>query len=215
MIVCLSILQALVGLTWAQGRPTVRGLIVDSNMTRAQALGKNQFPASTLARMEVVTVTYNGFDHRRHQGQIVVDRAVAKEVKHIFDEIEATGYPIGKVVPIVAYGWDDDVSIADNNTSGFNYRHVIGPGQNTHKLSHHSYGRAIDVNPKINPFVAADGSTSRPYVPGKPGVLTLDSPVTRIFLKRGWTWGGTWRTGHDYQHFEKMNERGVTGRATR
>jgi len=109
--------------------------VVDSHMTRAEALGNNHFPADVLAKMEVVTVTYNGFDHRRHQGQIVVDRVVAKDVKHIFDEIEATGYPITKVVPIVAYKWDDQASIDDNNTSAFNYRHVIGPGQNSAKLS--------------------------------------------------------------------------------
>lgn len=180
-------------------------VIVDSRMTRAEALGNNRFPAQILAKMEIVVVSYNGFDHLKHQGQIVVDRAIASEVKAIFAEIETTGYPITKVVPIVAYRWDDDASIADNNTSAFNYRHVIGPGQNTTKLSHHSYGRAIDINPKINPFVGADGSTSRPYEPGKPGVLTLGSRVTKIFLKHGWTWGGSWRSGHDYQHFEKMN----------
>lgn len=178
-------------------------IVVDSNMTRAEALGKNHFPADVLARMEVVTVTYNGFNHIRRQGQIVVDRMIAKEVKQIFDEIQATGYPITKVVPIVAYGWSDDASIADNNTSAFNYRHVIGPGQDTTKLSVHAYGRAIDVNPKINPFVAADGSTSRPYDPSKPGVLTLHSPVTQIFLRHGWEWGGSWKTGRDYQHFDK------------
>ncbi len=59
---------------------------------------------------------------------LLTERWLAR-VKQIFDEIEATGYPITKVVPIVAYEWDDDASIADNNTSAFNYRHVIGPGQ--------------------------------------------------------------------------------------
>lgn len=180
------------------------GLVVDSHMTRAEALGHNRFPATVLAKMTVVTVTYNGFDHRRHRGQIVVDRAVAKDVKAIFDEIEATGYPITKIVPIVAYHWDDDASIADNNTSAFNFRHVIGPGQNTNVLSHHSYGRAIDLNPRINPFVAKDGSTPRPYDPAKPGTLTLKSAVTQIFLRHHWTWGGQWKNGKDYQHFEHM-----------
>ena len=153
--------------------------------------------------MEVVTVTYNGFDHRKHRGQIVVDRSLAKEVRQIFDEIEATGYPITKVAPIVAYGWSDDRSIADNNTSAFNYRHVMGPGQDSTKLSIHSYGRAIDLNPGINPFVAADGSSKRPDDPSKPGTLTLKSPVTHFFLRHGWKWGGLWHSGKDYQHFER------------
>ncbi len=184
--------------------------VVDSAMTREQALGHNHFPVKVLQKMEIVTVTYNGFDHRRHQGQIVVDRAVAKEVKQIFDEIEATGYPITKVIPIVAYRWNDQASIDDNNTSAFNYRHVIGPGQNGAKLSNHSYGRAIDLNPRINPFVAADGSSPRPYDPSKPGTLTLTSPVTRIFLKHHWKWGGSWHSGKDYQHFEKLDGLGLS-----
>ena len=183
-------------------------LVIDSHMSREEALGKNHFPADILAKMEVVTVTYNGFDRRRHQGQIVVDKAVAREVKEIFDEIEATGYPITKVVPIVAYKWDDDASISDNNTSAFNYRHVIGPGQRTNKLSNHSFGRAIDLNPKINPFVAADGSTPRPYDVSKPGTLTVKSAVTQIFFRHHWKWGGLWLSGKDYQHFEKLAPRG-------
>lgn len=178
--------------------------VIDSSMTRREALGDNHFPKAFVDRMELVTVTYRGFDSRRHQGQIVVDKAIAKEVRLIFDEIEATGYPIKKVVPIVRYRWDDQASIDDNNTSAFNYRHVIGPGQRTDKLSNHSYGRAIDLNPFINPFVAADGTTPRPYDPSKPGTLTLQSPVTQIFLKHHWKWGGQWHGGKDYQHFEKL-----------
>ena len=135
-------------------------------------------------------------------------RVVAKDVKHIFDEIEATGYPITKVVPIVAYKWDDQASIDDNNTSAFNYRHVIGPGQNSAKLSNHSFGRAIDLNPGINPFVAKDGTSPRPYDPSKPGTLTLKSPVTQIFLTHNWKWGGQWMKGKDYQHFERVGGRG-------
>ena len=179
-------------------------IVTDSRMSRAEALGRNHFPSRILREMEVVEVSYNGFDHKRHRGQIVVNRAVSADVKAIFAEIERTGYPITKVVPIVDYGWDDDASIADNNTSGFNYRHVMGPGQDTSALSHHAYGRAIDLNPKINPFVSRSGESPRPYRPGQPGVLTLKSPVTQIFLRHGWKWGGSWVSGKDYQHFEKM-----------
>ena len=179
-------------------------MIIDSKMTREEAIGKNHFPKRFLDRMVVVTITYNGFDHKRHQGQIVVDQSVSNDVRKIFAEIERTGYPITKVIPIVAYGWDDDASIADNNTSAFNYRHVIGPGQRTDTLSNHSYGRAIDLNPKINPFVSKNGSSPRLYDPKRPGTLTLESQVTQIFLRHGWKWGGQWRNGKDYQHFEKM-----------
>ena len=198
---CISI-GLILGSSSSKTRPD---LIVDSAMSRKEALGNNHFPSTILDRMELVTVTYRGFDNHRHQGQIVVDKAIAEDVRQIFREIEATGYPITKVVPIVRYGWDDDRSIADNNTSAFNYRHVMGPGQQTTKLSNHSYGRAIDLNPKINPFVAKDGTTPRPYDPSKLGTLTLRSSVTQIFLKHHWRWGGQWRSGKDYQHFERLD----------
>ena len=174
-------------------------------MTLEQALGKNHFPKAMIDRMELVTVNYLGFDHHLHQGQIVVDKVVAKDVRQIFHEIETTGYPISRAVPIVAYGWDDDASIADNNTSAFNYRHVIGPNQQTNKLSNHSYGRAIDLNPRINPFVSKDGKSPRPYDLSQPGTLAVHSKVTQIFLRHGWKWGGNWRNGKDYQHFEKLD----------
>ncbi len=172
-------------------------------MTRAQALGGNQFPATALRSMAVVTVRYKGFDGRLHQGQIVVNRKVAREVAQIFEEIRASGYPIRKVVPIVKYGWHDQASIDDDNTSAFNYRHVIGPGQDTRQLSLHSYGRAIDLDPFENPFMPAHGPGPRPYDPSKPGTLTKDSAVTKIFLRHGWRWGGNYAGAKDYQHFDK------------
>ena len=189
--------------TVGQRRPSNAVTVIDSQMSREAALKGSEAPPKLLSRMEVVSVLYNGFDGKTHQGQIVVDRSVAGEVKEIFEEIRASGYPIAKVIPIVKYRWKDQESILDNNTSAFNYRTVIVPGQRSNKLSGHSFGRAIDLNPKLNPFVSADGKSSRPYDPRKPGTLTLHSRVTQIFLKHGWIWGGSWKGGRDYQHFSK------------
>ena len=181
-------------------------LIVDSDIDINAALANNHFPQAIIDRMQLVPVYYLGFDKRRHVGQIVVDADVAEEVAEIFNEIEQAQYPIKKVVPIVSYNWNDQDSINDNNTSAFNYRNVIGPGQRKHKLSNHSFGRAIDLNPQINPFVDAKGESPRPYDPSRRGTLTLKSPVVQIFLKYGWTWGGSWKGGKDYQHFEKEGQ---------
>jgi peptidoglycan LD-endopeptidase CwlK len=180
-----------------------RSTIVDSAMTREQALRGTHAPAKLLARMALVNVSYNGFDHRLHEGQIVVDQDVANEVRQIFDEIRTAGYPIAKVIPIARYGWSDTRSILDNNTSAFNYRYVIVPGQKSNKLSNHSFGKAIDLNPKINPFVSASGHSARPYNPEVTGALTRNSKATKIFQRYGWTWGGSWAGGKDYQHFSK------------
>ena len=180
-------------------------LVIDSNMTRAQALGNNHFPRAILDRMALVTVYYHGFDGRRHRGQIVVNKDVAEDTKEIFAELEQIGYPITKVVPIVKYGWSDQASINDNNTSAFNYRIAIVPGVRSTKLSNHSFGRAIDLNPLINPFVSSSGASARAYDPDVEGTLTLTTPATQIFLEHGWSWGGQWKGGKDYQHFEKVS----------
>ena len=177
--------------------------VIDSHMTRAQALGDNSFPARVTSQMQVVDVAYLGFDGKEHLGQIVVHKDVAKEVAQIFLELRKANYPIKKVVPIVKYGWSDSKSIRDNNTSAFNYRREIIPGGGSGKLSQHALGRAIDLNPYLNPFVSADGKSPRRYDPKVRGTLTSKSPATRVFLAHGWRWGGNGTNGKDYQHFVK------------
>ena len=74
-------------------------------------------------------------------------------------------YPIERMEPVDAYGGDDIASVLANNTSGFNCRFVAG---STNRWSEHAYGRAIDLNPRVNPYVTADGTVvpeeSAPYV---------------------------------------------------
>lgn len=190
----------------SQGGSAERAL-VDSDMTRAEALSGKEIPAGILARMELLKVSYLGFDGQEHFGQIVVARDVAEEVVEIFREIRLAGFPVEKMIPVSAYGWDDQASIDDRNSSGFNYRFTIGPGIGKGVLSQHAYGHAIDLNPYQNPFVAADGKTPRPYSPGAKGVLASDSAPVRIFKRYGWTWGGDWSGAKDYQHFEKKSAR--------
>lgn len=167
-------------------------------MTQAQSLENKGFPASIVQQQQTITVRYYGFDGKLHQGQITINKSLAKEVQSIFKDIEASKFPIKKVVPIVKYNWSDSKSIADNNTSGFNYRVVDG----STKLSEHAYGRAIDVNPYTNPYVFP-GRKTRPYNPNSPGTITRTSPVFKAFSKRGWQWGGDWKNAKDYQHFYK------------
>lgn len=174
-------------------------LVIDSQMPMANALGQNAFPKSVTEHMQVVTVTYLGFDNVLHQGEIVVNGDLANEVKGIFKELLDAKWPIQKVIPIYRYEWDDDRSVADNNTSSFNYRRVAGGSS----LSMHAYGRAIDLNPFQNPYVQADGSAPTEYKPGAKGTITRESAPYKAFRKRGWIWGGDWAGTKDYQHFEK------------
>ncbi|RYG37303.1 M15 family peptidase [bacterium] len=183
-----------------KANPAPPSLRIASRETRKRALGENDFPETVLKSMAVVPVRYVDFQGRLSEGQIVVHRDLAEEVRAIFDEILAAESPIEKVVPIVAYGWDDEASIADNNSSGFNYRKKIGPGAGE-SLSVHAYGRAIDINPRQNPYLGK--GELKGYAPDQKGTITRDSPIYRAFRKRGWRWGGDWKVTKDYQHFEK------------
>jgi hypothetical protein len=115
-------------------------------------------------------------------------------------------YPIAKIRTVNNYpGADDELSMEDNNTSAFNCREIPGTG----RWSLHASGRAIDLNPLLNPEIdhgAVQPKTATPYVDrGRtdPGILHAGDAAVRVFTDRGWTWGGGWQSPVDYQHFER------------
>jgi len=161
-----------------------------------------QAPDSIVNQMALVDVEYFGFDSLIHQGQIIVHNTVAEEVSLIFKELFIAKFPIEKVIPVVSYNWDDDLSMRDNNTSSFNYRSATNSG----KLSSHALGLAIDINPRLNPYVDRSGKiypTNGVYNTSQRGTITDTSQCFRIFSEYGWKWGGHWRYSKDYQHFSK------------
>ena len=109
------------------------------------------------------------------------------------------------------YQADDEKSMADNNTSSFNFRTVAG----TNRLSKHALGLAIDINPRINPYINSKGVLTPGnvkiyivrYVKKCKGkyaryMIQKNSQITKIFKKYGFSWGGDWKYSKDYQHFE-------------
>ena len=181
-------------------------IIIDSNLPSQEALHGSVAPASILDTLQVLAVRYIGFDGILHQGQIVVARELADEVKEIFNDLRKMKFPIEKVIPISQFDWSDDNSMSANNSSGFNYRAIVG-GQ---KLSYHAMGRAIDINPLQNPYIKpnADGTNlilpvGAVYEVRQMGTLTVESDAVRVLESRGWEWGGRWTTRFDYHHFQK------------
>ncbi len=175
-----------------------QSVIVDCNYSEKEAIQNPKFPKEVLDKQTLVTVQYYSFDKKLHQGQIVIHKDLANDIIEIFQIIKEAQFPIQSVIPIVRYKWSDAASIKANNTSAFNYRTIAG----TKKMSDHAYGRAIDVNPYLNPWVGK-GKSSRSYNPSVEGTLTENSIVVKEFKKRGWKWGGNWKSSKDYQHFSK------------
>jgi peptidoglycan L-alanyl-D-glutamate endopeptidase CwlK len=185
-------------------------------MNREEALAQNPAfpcPREILDRQVLVEVDFYDFDGDIAGGVIVVDRDLASDVSELFEQIFIEGFPIAAATPVadLQFEWDDDRSMAANNTSGFNYRPMTGSGSDgsgagTSRLSAHARGRAIDINPLLNPYLK--GKVIRPegavYDPARPGTITADSFIVKFLKERGWTWGGDWASLKDYQHFEKV-----------
>ena len=153
-----------------------------------------------------VKVTYWGYDEKPHIGELIVNKDIGKEVIEIFKELYAAKFPIMKMKLIDEYDAIDSKSMADNNTSAFCYREVDGkPG----KLSKHSYGIAIDINPVQNPYVyngkvsPISGSDYLDRSKISEGMIVANDVCYKAFTSRGWTWGGNWKYEKDYQHFQK------------
>jgi hypothetical protein len=154
-----------------------------------------------------VDVDHVGFDGRTHRGQLIVNENVVSQVVTIFEQLYRLRYPIEKIRPVERYpAADDELSMEDNNTSAFNCRDIPGSGD----WSQHAYGRAIDLNPLLNPSIDATGAfepkNAAAYLDRSrtdPGVLHSGDPAVQVFTDRGWRWGGYWRSPIDYQHFER------------
>lgn len=115
-----------------------------------------------------------------YSNQIIVSVLAKDDLEKIFKEIEETGYQLRDVKTV----------------------RPVTPG----RFSWHSYGLAVDINPKQNPCLSCGDQESLDWpggawVAGKNGALTKQ--VVDIFKKHGWCWGGDWCSKKDYMHFSK------------
>jgi hypothetical protein len=158
-------------------------------------------------RLRRVELDYVGFDGQTHRGDLIVHEELVGDVIAIFEQLERLRYPIAKMRTVEHYpSAEDELPMEDNNTSAFNCRPLPG----SDRWSLHAYGRAIDLNPLLNPYIDRTGAfqpkNAAPYLDRNrrdAGVLHAGDPAVRVFTDRGWHWGGGWRTPIDYQHFER------------
>ncbi|MGF7057401.1 M15 family metallopeptidase [Brassicibacter mesophilus] len=179
--------------------------LTEENIRRIDGMSwKTEAPVK-LDDLRYIKVTYWGFDDKAHLGELVVHKEVSNEVIEIFKELYEVKFQIDKIKIIDEYNADDNLSMEDNNTSSFCFRVVAG----TNKLSKHSYGLAIDINPIQNPYIKgevilpAEGETYVDRSNVRKGMIVKDDACYKAFTNRGWAWGGEWKTVKDYQHFEK------------
>jgi len=170
-------------------------------MTLRKALHNSPAPPDILASQTLLDIPFLNFDGETHIGQLVVHEELAREIAEVFRQILVARFPIYQMLPVALFDWSDDASMEANNCSAFNCRLKVGKSE----LSAHATGRAVDINPRQNPYSA--GELKLPvgaiYDPDALGALTPDSAPVRAFESFGWTWGGRWTALKDYHHFEK------------
>ncbi|MEE8407961.1 MAG: M15 family metallopeptidase, partial [Myxococcota bacterium] len=163
-----------------------------------------------LDRLTYMKVKHWGYDHSVHDGELIVDKEVAAELLEIFNELFDAEFPIEKMRLVDDYGASDVESMSDNNTSAFNCRWIHGK---KNVFSMHSYGRAIDINPRTNPYVSkhevvpASGARFVERTNSVTGIIVANDACHQAFTERGWDWGGSWKSIKDYQHFEKRKKK--------
>lgn len=173
--------------------------------------GKSYKENCTVPRAELryLRVLHRNLEGEILLGELICNKAICEDLLDIFRTLYEAKYPIERMVLIDEYGAQDGPSMRDNNSSAFNFRFIAG----TAKLSNHSRGMAVDINPLYNPYVRVrDGRTvvdpaeAAPYADrtrDSPYKIDEDDLCCRLFIRRGFTWGGHWKSLKDYQHFEK------------
>lgn len=182
----------------------------DEIMERINGCSYQENDDIALEELRYVRVLYYGFDGETHVGELIVNKEIEQDIREIFLALYQAKYPIERMELVDAYGGDDERSMAANNTSAFNYRLISG----TSRLSNHSYGRAIDLNPFYNPYVYTSKDGQLHCEPAQ-AVEYIDRTADfahkidhedlayQLFTAHGFSWGGVWKTRKDYQHFEK------------
>ena len=154
-----------------------------------------------LRRVELNHYTFSG-DVRR--GALVVNRDVTSSVSRIFTRLYEKHFPIRKMRPVEVYDGDSHASLRDDNTSAYNCRR---PSQINAPVteSPHANGRAIDINPRENPWMDLrcdcwfPSRANREREPG-PGKIVEGGLVWRTFRAEGWIWQNI--DVPDYMHFD-------------
>lgn len=170
-------------------------------MTLAQALQNSPAPPEILTSQTLIDLEFWNFNGEIQVGQLVAHRELESEIRALFAEILAARFPIFQITPVVVFNWSDDISMAQNNCSAFNYRRKVGQTA----LSAHATGRAIDINPLQNPYQRGDLilPPNAIYDVNTLGTIVENGPVVRAFESRGWMWGGRWTQPKDWHHFER------------
>lgn len=161
-------------------------------------------PITGREQLRRVVVNHHTFDGRVRRGTLVVNADVARSVARIFTQLFDQEFPIRRMRPLEHYDGDSHASLRADNTASYNCRRpdqINAPQQ----ASPHANGRAIDINPRENPWIDLrcqcwfPGPEFKERTPG-PGKILEGGPVWQAFIDEGWIWQNI--DVPDYMHFD-------------
>ena len=160
---------------------------------------------TTIDQLRYLTLPYYDYDGNIQSGEMVCNKAIARDLLCVFRDLFSQAYPIHSIRLVDDFDADDEASMQANNTSCFNYRKRAG----VNMLSRHAYGMAVDINPLQNPCVK--GTRIRPATAEEYADRSRDFEhkidendyCVKVFTAYGFRWGGRWSSTKDYQHFER------------
>ncbi len=176
----------------------------------ARMEGKSYPADCAVAREDLryLHLLYKDIENNTHEGEMVCNKLIADKLTDIFRKLYEADYPIERMSLIDDFDGDDDASMSANNTSCFNFRVVKG----TKKISKHGYGLAVDINPRYNPYIHTmsgetviepeNGAQYADRTADFDYKIDEDDLAYKLFTEAGFTWGGSWNSVKDYQHFQ-------------
>lgn len=201
-------------------RPDIVSLVSGVSLKLDSPVG-----ADLLVYMELSYYDLNGMPQ---YGELIVHRDEANRIKDIFEDLFNSQFPIekmrlvdrylhpGESIELVGDSQLDERSMSDNNTYAFYARKV----SNSDRWSNHAYGKAIDINPRVNPYVRLNPDGAVVYFAPQSGadyvqvdradsLLSVQGVHTAmgsisILERHGWEWGGGWHYSdgvRDNHHF--------------
>lgn len=170
-----------------------------------ERMGETWSPACpvALADLAYLNVSFRGFDGLAHTGELVLAASEADDVVSVFRALFAAGYPIEEMrLPTTA-----DLAAPPTGDGNDTAALVCRAARGQTSWSAHAYGLALDLNPFLNPYSKGDvvlperASAYLDRTRTQPGIIHAGDLVVREFARIGWSWGGSWSSLKDYQHF--------------
>jgi hypothetical protein len=172
-------------------------------MVRARMV-RPECPIQHRSQLRRVEVNHYDFDGEVQRGHLVVNKDVAHSVARIFTRLYEAEFPIRRMRSLEAYNGNSNASLRHDNTAAYNCRRA-GQINAPFMESPHANGRAVDINPRENPWMDlrcdcwSPSPRLAPRKPG-PGKILRGGLVWRVFRDEGWIWQNI--DVADYMHFD-------------